>query len=157
MDGHTFLSLFILHRFPGDKNRSFSPFVHAASIPVALSLFHTLFNIINTSVLLCFVTLIARIVERMVPEVAKITETMPLAEPKYLNESSLEYPQTGIKALFDESMYLLHHAAYKAITHGMSVHRDDLESDRHLNEILATREAVSVDIENLYDSTIKPI
>ncbi len=139
------------------KIEGFSPFVHAASIPVALSLFHTLFNIINTSVLLCFVPVIASIVERMVPEVTEITKTVPLAEPKYLNESSLEYSQTGMKALFDESMYLLHHAAYKAITHGMSVHRDDLESDRQLNEILATKEAVSVDIENLYDSIIKPV
>ncbi len=133
-----------------------SPFVNTASIPVALALFHTIFNVINTSVLLCFVTIIARIVERMVPEVKEAKAVM-LAEPKYLTESSLDYPQTAIKALFDESIYLLHNAAYKAITHGMSVHRYDLESKRHLKEILATKEKVSVDIESLYDSTIKPV
>ena len=39
-----------------------SPFVSAAAIPVALSLFHSMFNIINTSVLAWFIPLIIKIV-----------------------------------------------------------------------------------------------
>ncbi|MFP4113835.1 MAG: Na/Pi cotransporter family protein [Spirochaetota bacterium] len=39
-----------------------------ANIPLHLSLFHTLFNVANTFILLPFVDLIALIVERMVPE-----------------------------------------------------------------------------------------
>ena len=93
-----------------------SPFVEATAVPVALSLFHTCFNIINTSMLLGFIKYIAAIAERMVPAV--IDQEEAIDQPKYLDRSSLEYPQTGIKALFDESLRLLQNAAYKAITHG---------------------------------------
>ena len=43
-----------------------SPFVSAAAIPVALSLFHSMFNIINTSVLAWFIPLIIKIVTSVI-------------------------------------------------------------------------------------------
>ncbi len=132
-----------------------SPFVEATAVPIALSLFHTCFNIINTSLLLGFIKYIARIVERMVPEVIEKEEAID--QPKYLDRSSLEYPQTGIKALFDESLRLLQNAAYKAITHGLSVHREDLESSRELKTVLESKEAIPVDIEKIYTTKIKSI
>ena len=132
-----------------------SPFVVATAVPVALSLFHTCFNIINTSLLLGFIKYIAGFVEHMVPEVIEIEEVID--QPKYLDRSSLEYPQTGIKALFDESLRLLNSAAYKAITHGLSVHREDLESDRELKSVLESKEAIPVDIEKIYATKIKSV
>jgi len=44
-----------------------SPFIAIASIPIALSLFHTIFNITNTLLLVNFTGLIVRIVTKMVP------------------------------------------------------------------------------------------
>jgi phosphate:Na+ symporter len=44
-----------------------SPRAHATAIPIGLSIFHTLFNIINTSVMVWFVPQIARLVTKMVP------------------------------------------------------------------------------------------
>jgi len=132
-----------------------SPFVEAAAIPIALSLFHTVFNIINTTMLIGFISQIAHIVEWMVPPV--IEEEAEIDEPRFLNKSSLEFPQTGIKALFDESLRLLQDAAYKAITHGLSVHREDLESGSDLKTVLESREAIPVDIEKLYATKIKSI
>ncbi|MBT8223135.1 MAG: Na/Pi symporter, partial [Eudoraea sp.] len=46
-----------------------SPYVQAAAIPVAISLFHTVFNILNTFLLVWFINPIAWLVERTVPEV----------------------------------------------------------------------------------------
>ena len=132
-----------------------SPFVEAAAIPIALSLFHTVFNIVNTVLLIGFIDQIARIVERMVPPV--VEKEADIDEPRFLNASSLEYPQTGIKALFDESLRLLQEAAYKAITHGLSVHREDLESDRKLKSMLKSRETIPVDIDHIYATKIKSI
>ena len=132
-----------------------SPFLVAAAIPVALSLFHTSFNIINTGLLVGFVNVIGRIVEHMVP-----TEAEPEAEidqPRFLSKASLEYPQTGIKALFDESLRLLQDAAYQAITHGLNVHRADLESDRSFETMLESKETIAVDIDKLYATKIKAI
>jgi phosphate:Na+ symporter len=132
-----------------------SPMVNAAVVPVALSLYHTIFNILNTVLLLAFVPQIARLVSRMVPEV--VEAEAEIDQPVYLNRSSLEFSQTGIKALFDESLRLLQNAAYKAIAHGLSVHREDLNSGRHLREVVASREAIPVDIAELYSTRIKSI
>ena len=60
-----------------------SPFVEAAAIPIALSLFHTFFNIINTLLLIGFIKQIAKIVEWMVPAV--IEEEAEIDQPRFLS------------------------------------------------------------------------
>ncbi len=132
-----------------------SPFASAAAVPVALSLYHTIFNILNTVILVGFVAQIARLVEWLVPAVEPVREEID--QPVFLTRASLEYPQTGIKALFDESLRLLNNAAYKAITHGLSVHREDLDSGKHLKQIVESREAVPVNIQELYSTRIKSV
>ena len=146
-----------LHMIDGfvSKIEGASPFVEAAAIPVALSLFHTTFNIINTALLLGFIATIARIVKHMVPEV--IEKEVEIDQPVFLTKASQEFPQTGIKALFDESLRLLQNAAYKAITHGLNIHREDLESDRPLQSMLESTETITVDIDQLYATKIKSI
>lgn len=49
------------------SNNGLSPFSNAESIPIALSIFHTSFNIINTLLLVGFVGFIAKTVTRMIP------------------------------------------------------------------------------------------
>ncbi len=44
-----------------------SPFAEATAIPIGLSLFHSLFNVINTGIMIWFVPQIAELVTRMVP------------------------------------------------------------------------------------------
>ena len=132
-----------------------SPFSEPAAIPIALSLFHTLFNVINTIMLIGFINIIVRIVERMVPTV--LDKKADIDEPVFLNESSLEFPETGIKALFDESLRLLENTAYKAIAHGLSVHRKDLESDRTFKSMFTSKESIAVDIDLIYETKIKSI
>ncbi|TNF93228.1 MAG: Na/Pi cotransporter family protein [Gammaproteobacteria bacterium] len=132
-----------------------SPFMVAAAIPVSLSLFHTAFNIINTTLLIGFIGFIVRIVEKLIPAV--IEEDSEIDQPRYLTEESLQYPQTGIKALLDESVRLLENAAYKAITHGLGVHREELESGKKLKKILRSRKSLPIDIDRLYVTKIKLI
>ncbi|MDM8545999.1 Na/Pi cotransporter family protein [Candidatus Venteria ishoeyi] len=132
-----------------------SPFLATATIPVALSLFHTCFNIANTLMLIGFVDWIREIVEKVVPVVAdKATE---IDEPHFLSESSLKFPQTAIKALFDESLRLLETTAYQAIAHGLHVHRKDLESGKKLKHILKSPDTIPLDLDRLYDTKIKTI
>jgi phosphate:Na+ symporter len=132
-----------------------SPLENPAAIPIALSLYHTIFNILNTALLIAFVSQIARLVERLVPPVEE--KEVAIDQPVYLSKSSLEFAQTGIKALFDESLRLLQNAAYKAIAHGLSVHREDLQSGKHLKDVLKSREAIPVNIAELYSTRIKSI
>ncbi len=137
------------------RDHSASPFVQATAVPVALSVFHTAFNIANTSLLIWFVPLIARFVTTLVPE--KVDPEKDIDQPMYLNSSHLRYPQTGIAALLKESIRLFEKTAYKAIAHGINVHRADIESDKKLREIVDQREVISIDVEQLYYGKIKTI
>jgi phosphate:Na+ symporter len=140
----------IVQRFDSE-----SPFVETAAVPLALSLFHSVFNVLNTALLIGLVDHLTRLVERLVPAV--VEKEPEIDQPVYLSKASLEFPQTGIKALFDESLRLLQNAAYKAIAHGLSVHREDLQSDAGLKQILKSRETIPVDINELYSTRIKSI
>ncbi|MEQ9009408.1 MAG: PhoU domain-containing protein, partial [Ekhidna sp.] len=62
---------------------SASPFVTATSIPVALSIFHSAFNILNTLLLVWFVNFIAKTVTRLIKSTGE-------------DEFSLEYISTGM-------------------------------------------------------------
>ena len=65
------------------SNGSASPFVTAASIPVALSLFHSSFNILNTLFLIWFVNFIANTVTKVIKSTGD-------------DEFQLEYISTGM-------------------------------------------------------------
>ena len=141
---------YIVERIEGD-----SPFMQAAAIPVALALFHTAFNIVNTTVMIQFIPAIGRVVTYMVPEDAP--QKVVIDQPHFLNKSSLNYPQTGIKALLDESLRLLEKTTYKVITHGLAVHREDFESDKELKQIIWNIHEFELDIDAIYYSKFKTI
>ncbi|MBT8433275.1 MAG: Na/Pi cotransporter family protein [Gammaproteobacteria bacterium] len=132
-----------------------SPFTQAAAIPVALSLFHTTFNIVNTVVMVQFIPLISRIVERMVPE--DKAEKIVIEQPHFLDKPSLSYPQTGMKALLDESLRLFEKTAFKVITHGLQVHREEFESDKKLKKIIENIHQFELDVDAIYYNKFKNI
>jgi len=132
-----------------------SPLHNALVIPVALSLFHTTFNVLNAVFLIGALGLIVRMVEKMVPEV--IEPELEIAQAKYLSEDALKFPQTGIKALTDESLRLLQNTVYKVLAHGMSVHREELEHTRHLRELVERSTLIPVDIDRIYATQIKSV
>jgi len=132
-----------------------SPFVQATAIPIALALFHTSFNIINTALLINFIPYISRLVKLMVPEVEE--KKIIIEQPRFLDKSSLKYPQTGIKALLDESLRLLETTTYKVITHGLNVHRKEIESDVELNEVIRNIHIIELDVDRIYYEKFKNI
>ncbi|MEN8186310.1 MAG: Na/Pi cotransporter family protein [Bacteroidota bacterium] len=137
------------------KMGSDSPFVNAAAIPVALSLFHTIFNVTNSLILVWFVKPIARIVERIIPPKIEIKE---IDEPKYLTEKVLKYPETLIASLVDESKYLFKNAIFEIVAHALSIHREDIKSDLKIKEVVKqSKEDMHIDVEQLYYSKVKTI
>ena len=133
-----------------------SPYITAGAIPVAISLFHTTFNICNTFLLVWFVKPIARIVERMVPEIAMPERAVE--EPKFLSESTLKYPETAVESLLMESRYLFKNPIFEIVAHAVNLHRKDIKSDVKLRELV---EKSTVDLEanvrELYYSKVKTI
>ena len=141
---------YLVERLEGD-----SPFVQAAAIPVALSLFHTTFNIINTTLMIQLIPTIGRVVKYMVPR--DEPQKVVIDQPHFLDKASLNYPQTGIKALLDESLRLLEKTAYKVITHGLAVHREEFESDKKLKKIVQDIHQFELDIDAIYYNKFKTI
>lgn len=133
-----------------------SPFQSPVAIPVALSVFHTAFNITNTFVLVWFVPLIVRIVIWLIPYKQQLEPAVDV--PKYLSESVLKYPQTAIRALVNESRRLLEGPAFKILAHAMSLHRGDIKSSLKPKKLVrSSKEKIEIDIDNIYYSRVKTI
>ena len=137
------------------KIENASPFTQTAAIPVALALFHTTFNILNTLLLIGFIPLISRIAQRLIP--TPVIKDEKIEQPRYLDKSSLEYPQTAIKALHDESMRLLEKTTFKVISHGLNVHREEIESDEDLKRVMENIDHIKIDIDMIYYRKMKNI
>jgi len=133
-----------------------SPYVNAAVIPVAISLFHTFFNISNTFLLVWFVNPIARFVKRIIPE--KEVSNKEIDEPKYLSEEVLKYPETTISSLIKESQFLYKNAIFEIVSHSLNIHREDIKSDKKIKKIVKkSTENMGVDVEELYYTKVKNI
>jgi phosphate:Na+ symporter len=133
-----------------------SPYLSAAAIPVAISLFHTVFNVMNTFLLVWFINPIAKIVEWVVPE--KIVPEREIDEPKYLNEKIAQFPETVIASLVSESKYLFQNAIFQIVTHALNIHREDIKSDLKAKKVVKKSMVdMKTDVRALYLSKVKTI
>ena len=133
-----------------------SPYLTAAAIPVAISIFHTVFNITNTFLLVWFINPIAKLVARLVPEKAIIEKA--IEEPKFLNKKMLKYPETAIASLEKESKYLYKKAIFEIVAHALNIHRDDIKSDIKPKAVIKkSTEDFGVDVRDLYLRKVKSI
>ena len=133
-----------------------SPYITAAAIPVAISLFHTTFNICNTFLLVWFVNPIAKVVERMVPERAMAERA--IEEPKFLSKSTLKYPETALESLLMESRYLYKNPIFEIVAHALNLHREDIKSDMKLKQLIQkSTEDLEANVRELYYAKVKTI
>ena len=138
------------------RNGGLSPFLYGEAIPVALSLFHTGFNVVNTLVLVGLIPIIVRIVEKIVSPTAE--KELEIDMPKFLNKNALQYPQTAMSALFNESRRLFEGATYKIVAHGLNLHRKDIKSDEKLKRVVRnSNKRIEVDIDDMYYNKVKNI
>ena len=116
-----------------------------------LAVFHTIFNVIGVTVLLPFVKQLVAFLERVIPAPV----VLDIAEPKYLNDSVLEFPETLIEAIRNETIHLYDNAV-EIVAHGLNLHRtqifetDDLETLVHHE-----RSAISFDLDTIYERKVK--
>ncbi|NNE02107.1 MAG: Na/Pi cotransporter family protein, partial [Eudoraea sp.] len=133
-----------------------SPYLSAAAIPVAISLFHTFFNVLNTFLLVWFINPIAKIVKRVVPKLIEPEKAIEV--PKYLNKGVLEYPETAITSLVKESKYLFEHAIFEIVTHALNIHREDIKSELKAKKVVKkSDEDFKTDVRALYLTKVKTI
>jgi len=135
---------------------SASPYVSIAAIPVAISLFHTTFNVINTFLLVWFVEPIAKLVERIVPE--RVLPEKEVDEPKFLSKEALKYPETAIAVLTEESKYLYKNSIFLIVSRALNIHREDIKSNLTPKKVVnKSNTDFDVDVKNLYTTKVKRI
>ena len=115
-----------------------------------LAVFHSVFNTIGIVAMVPFTNQLVNFLTNFMPEKA-----MSLAEPKYLNESAIELPDTAIEAVRQETLHLYDNA-FTIIAHGLSLHRHDILSNRELEKVTEeTHEVMPIDLDDEYNRSVK--
>ena len=115
-----------------------------------LAVFHTLFNITGVLVMVPLINQLALRLCHFIPEHAP-----NLAEPKYLSDAAIEFPETVLSSVKKEVWHLFD-SAFELMAHGMNLHRTQiLESPSLAKTIDDDREIIEFDLDELYESKVK--
>jgi phosphate:Na+ symporter len=115
-----------------------------------LAVFHTLFNLAGIIIMLPFISPLVKLLELVLkPKKRKVSE------PRYLNDSVLEMPDTAIEAIKKEIRHLFDNA-FDVIAYALNYNPDTLRSDVSPDELNRLPDKVhKIDIDALYDRKIK--
>ncbi len=117
-----------------------------------LAVFHSLFNIVGVLVMAPLVGVLVRLLERVIaaPETT-------IVQTKFLNKSVTDFSETLLTSVRNEVLHLYDNA-YRIIAHGISIHRDIIDSDTNLEAtIQGSREIMHQDIDAQYATSIKSL
>lgn len=124
--------------------------IAADDYTLKLAVFHTIFNVIGILAMLPFINTLVNFLMQRMPE-----EVVSVAEPKYLNDSVIELPDTAIEAVRKETLHLYDNA-FAIIAHGLSLHRHDILSEKDLDEVAAeSTKVIPINIDAEYEKNVK--
>lgn len=117
-----------------------------------LAVFHTLFNLAGVIIMWSFVPKMVTFLESKLPTAAKPTEGAI-----YLDDSSLDFPETAVVSIRNETLHL-YDISVKVICDGISLSYNDLLESKDLHDLVKTnRKVIPLDIDEYYESKIKGI
>ena len=115
-----------------------------------LAVFHTLFNLAGVLLMVPLIHRMSEFLIKSLPEKAK-----DLAEPLYLSEAAIEFPETVLKALKKEVWHLFD-SAFEIMAHGINLHRREILKSEDLEKTIDDdREVHDFDLDELYESKVK--
>ncbi len=118
-----------------------------------LAVFHTIFNVIGVAVLVPFVKQLVAFLERVIPA----PEVLDVVQPKYLTDSVLEFPETLLEAIRNETIHLYDNAV-EIIAHGLNLHRTQIfETDDLERLIHHERSTMAFDLDTIYERKVKTL
>jgi phosphate:Na+ symporter len=124
--------------------------IDADNYTMKLAVFHTLFNLTGVLIMVPLIQRLADFLVKGLPE-----KSQDLAEPLYLNDAVLEFPETVLSSLKKEVWHLFD-SAFEIMAHGMNLHRTEiLESTDLKKTIDDDREIHEFDLDELYESKVK--
>ena len=117
-----------------------------------LAVFHTIFNVIGVAVLLPFVSRLVSFLERAIP-----VPTFDVVEPKYLMDSVMDFPETLLEAVRNETIHLYDNA-FEIIAHGINLHRSQILTADDLDELINNdREILDFNLDSVYERKVKAL
>jgi phosphate:Na+ symporter len=124
----------------------------ADDMTMRLAIFHSLFNLVGVACMMPMVAPLERSLYRLLPEHAA-----PMAQPRYLSETALAFPETAVEATRKEVTRLFDHTREVACA-ALGLDPRVLAGETDLRASLdETRPDPDLDVEALYDTRIKPL
>ena len=118
--------------------------------PMKLAVFHTLFNITGVIVMVPLIQRLADYLVRYLPDKAP-----DLAEPQYLSDAAIDFPETVLMSTKKEVWHLFD-SALELMAHGMNLRPSQiLESKNLAKTIDEDREIIEFNMDELYESKVK--
>jgi len=117
-----------------------------------LAVFHTVFNVAG-------VIIMVPLIHPLIALVTGLFKSEPdlHAQPKYLNEASLEFSDTALEALRKETARI-YEKGIDVIAKGLSLDKADILSDTKLKKVIKAHDkAVQFDIDGVYEHEIKSL
>lgn len=124
--------------------------IAADDYTLKLAVFHTIFNAIGIVAMMPFINQLASSLTKAMPE-----KEQPREKTMYLNEAVEELPDTAIEAVRKETLRLYDNA-FAIIAHGLSLHRNDILSDKGLEDVVKQdQKVIPIDFDEEYEKSIK--
>ncbi len=119
-----------------------------------LAMFHTIFNVLGVILMIPFI----KKLERVLLKLFKERTDKDIDEPKYLNESVLEFPSAVISSLIKESKYLFTNAIFEIVSHALNIHREDIISEKKIKTIVKKAKTdFNINVDDIYYKKVKTI
>jgi len=124
--------------------------IAADNYTMKLAVFHTLFNLAGVLLMVPLIHRLSDFLVKSLPEKEK-----DLAEPLYLSDAAIEFPETVLKALKKEVWHLFD-SAFELMAHGINLHRTEILTSPDLKKTIDNdREVHEFDLDELYESKVK--
>lgn len=117
-----------------------------------LAVFHTIFNVAG-------VIIMVPLINPLIGLVTHVFKSSPdkRAQPKYLNEASLEFDDTALEALRKETARI-YEKTISIIAKGLSLDKEDILSNTKLKKVIKAHDkAIEYDIDDVYEHEIKSL
>jgi len=133
-----------------------SPVTNPADAPIGLAVFHTVFNVANTTLLIGFVHPLASLVTRLLPD--KPVQVPDQAKPAFLNEEALKYPETALAVTIQEAQRLYREPVYDAVLKAMNIEPDKLILKQDIPALVKqSRASLENDFSSVIHERLEPI
>lgn len=117
-----------------------------------LAMFHTVFNTLGIILMLPFIRRLENLLYIIIKE-----KQISVVKPRFLDKSALDFPDTAVEAIRNESIHLYQNAIH-IIVKGLSFHQSDVNSSTPVEELIKSRDKlIGYDIDEAYISNIKDI